>query len=646
MSLNGQAEGKNELVGSVFAPKMIQGKSAYEIAVMNGFEGTEKEWLEYLRAAQSKEIEESTSKAMSDINNAKSALLSEIEIAAEIVQEPGYSETAVMSQKAVTEFVGEISEFSPRKDVTNLWLLGDIEIVGDRLISCDIPVGDYTFNCHVTSTDTDANNCMIYFYNGSTIVKKLYPQRGFLISQPIVFESAVDGVRFYASNSAANGSGDTAVFSQLALVDNNAFTNVPTAKDEIARECMTDVEYFQKPNVYNGDWMAGRYDYASGAVYVGSSTAARNIYPVALDASKGYNIVVKGEYATNSLFYIFTLDASRQLIEVIKTRDNVLNHINGASFVNFCVLNYNANFPNEPLHIMVWECDDPNESYKEWLENGDRGNYTKRKLVISTESIDKAMLARDKARFDDSFNYVAYSSIYGSTGAINTAEHYIWAAKQGFTALKGDVRPTSDGELIMCHDAGFTLSSGHITTYNASNATPIHEMTAEQCLALRHSGTNQYVCSFDEYIKICKKYGKIAYITIRDEYIDEIVAAMFPILDKYNMRTRCIVNSFTLASLQAVRNVDSTITLSQVLGSGASINASVINNAIALGNCQICGFNFPNQGKFDSIEAEAIAYAKEHDIRLYQAQVNNMDDIDQLMALGISGAHMTCVPTL
>ena len=147
-------------------------------------------------------------------------------------------------------------------------------------------------------------------------------------------------------------------------------------------------------------------------------------------------------------------------------------------------------------------------------------------------------------------------------------------------------------------------------------------------------------------MKICKKYGKIAYITIRDSYIDEVVSAMFPVLDKYNMRTRCIVNSFTFESLQAVREVDNAITLSQVLGTGENITTTAIDRAVSLGNCQICGFDFPSFGRFDDIEESVVAYAKEKDIRLYQAQVNSMDDIDMLMEYGISGAHMTVVPEL
>lgn len=59
MSTQGTAAGYKELRGSLSGvgaigsslsmPDAIQGKSAYEIALLHGFEGTEEEWLESLR---------------------------------------------------------------------------------------------------------------------------------------------------------------------------------------------------------------------------------------------------------------------------------------------------------------------------------------------------------------------------------------------------------------------------------------------------------------------------------------------------------------------------------------------------------------------------------------------------------------------
>lgn len=53
MSTTGNAESYVELRGSLTIPEAIHGKSAYEIAVMHGFNGTEEEWLESLKGGGS-----------------------------------------------------------------------------------------------------------------------------------------------------------------------------------------------------------------------------------------------------------------------------------------------------------------------------------------------------------------------------------------------------------------------------------------------------------------------------------------------------------------------------------------------------------------------------------------------------------------
>ncbi|MBR2388193.1 MAG: hypothetical protein IKB02_05435 [Clostridia bacterium] len=52
MSVKGNAKSYVELRGSLSLPEAIHGKSAYELAVMHGFEGTEAEWVRYLRYAK------------------------------------------------------------------------------------------------------------------------------------------------------------------------------------------------------------------------------------------------------------------------------------------------------------------------------------------------------------------------------------------------------------------------------------------------------------------------------------------------------------------------------------------------------------------------------------------------------------------
>lgn len=52
MSLYGSATAKTVIKGKVLKPETIHGYSAYEIAVIHGFEGTEEEWLASLKGAK------------------------------------------------------------------------------------------------------------------------------------------------------------------------------------------------------------------------------------------------------------------------------------------------------------------------------------------------------------------------------------------------------------------------------------------------------------------------------------------------------------------------------------------------------------------------------------------------------------------
>ena len=74
MSTKGSAESYVELRGSLSIPEAITGKSAYEIAVMHGFEGTEEEWLESLKAEANYEYEQAIKRAEAEADRAERAV--------------------------------------------------------------------------------------------------------------------------------------------------------------------------------------------------------------------------------------------------------------------------------------------------------------------------------------------------------------------------------------------------------------------------------------------------------------------------------------------------------------------------------------------------------------------------------------------
>lgn len=252
------------------------------------------------------------------------------------------------------------------------------------------------------------------------------------------------------------------------------------------------------------------------------------------------------------------------------------------------------------------------------------------------------------------FDSIAYSRIKDDQGPVNTVEHLKYCAKLPFTTLKADLRPTADGRVVLCHDKGFTLDeNGRIGRFSKENYAKILDMTLEECLALEHSqpydGAYCRVCGFEPFICICKESRKNPFITVRDEEIDTVVKVVLPILEKYCLLEKAIINSFTLSTLQAFRRACPTIRLSYVLPLRKVIERKDVDMAAAFGNCILTSFHFTRTAVEEGrpvmeASADALSYAAKRGVPVYQAQVSEDVPIEELIRLGYSGAQLLYSP--
>lgn len=434
---------------------------------------------------------------------------------------------------------------------------------------------------------------------------------------------------------------------------------------------------------YSGGFWRGKLFADDGTISTNAAACITDFIPISID--KGAYMVFSSNYTGTfdnmTARRIMGYDADKNLVGLLKSSVNLLNCQtaldSGAVYVR---MQFTTTYVDADGQIEYAATGTGRTEYEPYTETVVEGGYTLKPECLPAEfdelaeqvdeltaevetlkntesSSTDVTLAIDKARFDGRFNYVAYSTLNGFAFKQNCRELFASAAKKAFTALKGDVEVTSDGKLIMCHDEGFTLDEdGYITTYDSTNATAIHDMTEAECLALQHaptsSGTIYSVCGFEEYVRICKKYGKIAYITVRNHYVDEYVPELLRVLRKYGMVKQCIISGYPSATpLQTVRAADQNIMLAYVLGKSADITTDNIDLAISLGNMLICGFNFTTYSTTDDVATNlagslaAIEYAHDNDIRVYECQVGSMEVADKLMEYGITGAQIMFNPS-
>lgn len=278
--------------------------------------------------------------------------------------------------------------------------------------------------------------------------------------------------------------------------------------------------------------------------------------------------------------------------------------------------------------------------------------------AASKKSVDKLSEEKDKQnqdfwirqrrRFSDKPIMVAYSN-GADLGPINTELAYVNAAIAGFEWLKGDVQPTSDGKLIMCHDDGFTFdANGYITTYNASNSTPIHDLSYDGCMAMEYArvfsidtGGVKYrpkVCDLEQFLLVCREFGARPYITIRKNYMDVVVPELLRLLDAYDFTENCIVNSYEIVSVKAVAEASNhRVMISTVTGypNGTALTREKIDNMLAASpNCTVNIYAELGSNTIDLFDAskDAMDYAKSLGVVVGTAQV---PDIQVLMKKGV-----------
>lgn len=234
---------------------------------------------------------------------------------------------------------------------------------------------------------------------------------------------------------------------------------------------------------------------------------------------------------------------------------------------------------------------------------------------------------------------ISYSKLTDIPVPFNTAELYETACMKGFDAIKGDVTPSSDGKLIMCHDPYFYIDdNGRVIEPGSTsdNKVMIDELSQEECVKLEYSSMQSYdhlgyypcVATVEDLIKICKKNNKIPYITVRDKRIEECIDEVHRLLLKYDMMRQTFVNSFTYDTLKYMRKKDPDIKLSYVQKLNTVLERKVVDDAVSLGNCVICVFWFNDAQKSLNLyekSKDAIFYAKENGVELHLAAVEDKE---------------------
>lgn len=139
----------------------------------------------------------------------------------------------------------------------------------------------------------------------------------------------------------------------------------------------------------------------------------------------------------------------------------------------------------------------------------------------------------------------------------NTAEAFRAAVEAGFYGIETDIYETADGYLVCNHDREVLFADG---TKKEIRSSTFAELT-EKPIKNTKTDSDLYLCTFEDYLRICAE-GKVqAVIEIKELSSKEKTLEMLAKTDELYDRTKTSFIDFNLDTLLYLQSVDPTLSL-------------------------------------------------------------------------------------
>lgn len=171
----------------------------------------------------------------------------------------------------------------------------------------EIPAGTYTLYIEkVTTTDTDYQKTVISFYNGNSQVLLFKATRNVEITQEITFDSAVNKIVIYASESSTASTGDTFTVKNMMILAESALgkrisdleTDVSAVESQISGQSGTvqklNLLVTENAEAYTDGWSQGYW--TSPTETWSNNNICRNTVAISLPANATLKITPNSQY--------------------------------------------------------------------------------------------------------------------------------------------------------------------------------------------------------------------------------------------------------------------------------------------------------------------------------------------------------------
>lgn len=136
----------------------------------------------------------------------------------------------------------------------------------------------------------------------------------------------------------------------------------------------------------------------------------------------------------------------------------------------------------------------------------------------------------------------------------NTCAAFVAAGNRSYFGIETDVRKTIDGHFVLCHDDD--------TARNCIDKLVPEDSTFRSLRRLQYldsDGTfdraDLMMPSLQEYIKICKRYGKTCVLELKGKYTEDQMTKLLSVISSFDYESSIIFISFSLTNLLVLRGI-------------------------------------------------------------------------------------------
>ena len=134
----------------------------------------------------------------------------------------------------------------------------------------------------------------------------------------------------------------------------------------------------------------------------------------------------------------------------------------------------------------------------------------------------------------------------------NTHAAYIAAGNRSYYGIESDVHKTADGKYVMMHDANTLRMSGDDIEIGKATYETLRNLRLKQKDGVR-GRTDLRIPSLEEYLGICKYYGKKAILEPKDDFTAEDVNEICCMVEAFEYMDETMFISFKLNNLVLVK---------------------------------------------------------------------------------------------